>query len=433
MNPSIFQKRRSELMEMMESGIAIIPAAPEQPRNGDVLYRYRPDSDFYYLSHFPEPEAVLVLIPGREQGEFIMFCREKDATREQWDGRRAGLEGAISDYQADDSFPIDDIDDILPGLLENREKVYCGLGRHPEFDNRLLHWMTEIKSRAKSGVSGPGELIDFSHILHEMRLVKRAEERKIMRQAGRISAKAHRRAMQVCAPGMYEYQIEAELEYEFRRGGSQYPAYPSIVAGGVNGCILHYTENRDKLTDGDLLLIDAGAELDCYASDITRTFPINGKFTPPQKAVYEIVLAAQHAAIDACVVGNHWDDPHQAAIDVLCDGLLELGLCEGTKAQLLEAGTYRRFYMHRTGHWLGMDVHDVGDYKFEDQWRLLEAGMVLTVEPGLYIPADEDIDAQYHNIGIRIEDDILITPKGPEVLSSEVPKTVTDIEELMQG
>ena len=431
MDQALFKKRRAEMMEMMSSGIAIIPTATEQPRNGDVLYRFRPDSDFYYLTQFPEPEAVLVLIPGREQGEYLLFCRERNAERELWDGRRAGLEGAIAEYGADDAFPIEDIDDILPGLLENRDKVYCNMGRYPEFDSRLLHWVSEVKSRARSGVHAPGELVDSSHILHEMRLKKRAEEQKIMRQAARISAEAHRNAMRACKPGLFEYQVEAELEYCFRRGGSHYPAYPSIVAGGENACILHYIENDARLKDGELLLIDAGAELECYAADITRTFPVNGRFSEAQKTVYEIVLAAQYRAIEACVAGNHWNDPHTAAVEVLADGLIELGLCQGTRDEVIESGSYRRFYMHRTGHWLGMDVHDVGDYKLDEQWRLLESGMVLTVEPGLYIAGAEDIDPKFHNIGIRIEDNVLITAKGPEVLTHGVPKTVTDIEQLM--
>ncbi|MFT5111217.1 MAG: Xaa-Pro aminopeptidase [Parasphingorhabdus sp.] len=430
--PSMYSKRRRELMQMMEGGVAVIPTAPEQSRNGDVLYQFRPDSDFYYLSHFPEPESVMVLAPGRAAGEFIIFCRERDTAREMWDGRRTGIEGAVDFYEADDSFPIEDIDEILPGLLENREKVYCSMGRYPEFDSRLIQWMTEVKGKVRTGIHAPGELVDIGHILHEMRLIKGADEQKLMRKAGKISADAHCRAMRACKPGMYEYQLEAELEYGFRLGGSHYPAYPSIVASGGNACILHYTENTEQLRDGDLVLIDAGAELDCYASDITRTFPVNGKFSTAQKAVYDVVLESQYAAIAACGKDKEWNDPHNAAVNVLCQGMLDLGLLKGSFDEAMETHAYRRFYMHRTGHWLGIDVHDVGDYRLEAQWRPLEPGMVLTVEPGMYISPAEDVAEEFHNIGIRIEDDVLITRNGPEILSSGVPKTTEDIEALMQ-
>src|SRR5690606_26342315 len=281
-------------------------------------------------------------------------CREKDPERELWDGRRAGLEGAVSDFGADDAFPIDDIDEILPGLLENRDRVYCTMGRFAEFDTRLIHWLNEVRTKSRSGVHAPAGLVDIGHLLHEMRLVKRAEEVRTMRRAAQVSARAHQRAMRACRPGLYEYQVEAELEYEFRLGGSHYPAYPSIVAGGANACILHYTENSEKLRDGDLLLIDAGAEIDCYAADITRTFPVNGRFSAPQRALYEIVLAAQHDAIGACVAGNTWNDPHDTAVRTLCAGLVDAGLLKGTVDDAIEQQTYRRFYMHRTGHWLGM-------------------------------------------------------------------------------
>ncbi len=420
-------------MQMMDQGVAVIPTAPEQSRNGDVLFRYRPDSDFYYLSRFPEPEAVLAIVPDRDQGKFILFCREKNIQRELWDGRRNGLEGAVGTYAADDAFPIDDIDEILPGLLENQDKVYCPMGRYPEFDSRLIHWVNEVKAKSRSGIHAPMELVDIGHILHEMRLKKDATEIRTMRCAGRVSATAHKRAMKTCRPGRFEYQIEAELEYEFRLGGSHYPAYPSIVAGGANACVLHYTENDCELNDGELLLIDAGAEIDCYAADITRTFPVNGRFSAPQRDVYEIVLEAQRNAIEQCRVGNSWDDPHQSALRTLVEGLISLGLCQGNVDDVIENKSYRKFFMHRTGHWLGMDVHDVGDYKIEQQWRALEAGMTLTVEPGLYIAANENVDERFHNIGIRIEDDILVGTKGPEVLTEGVPKSVVEIEALMRS
>ena len=430
---SPFARRRRELMQLMDNGVAVIPTASEQTRNGDVHYRFRPDSDFFYLSGFPEPDACMVLIPGREQGEFILFCREKDVQRELWDGRRAGLEGAVSAYGADDAFPIDDIDEILPGLLENRDRVYCTMGRYAEFDTHLIQWITEVRTKSRNGVHAPAGLVDIGHILHEMRLVKSADEIRTMRRAAQISARAHARAMRSCRPGLFEYQVQAELDYEFRLGGSHYSAYPSIVAGGPNACILHYTENSDALRDGDLLLIDAGAEIDCYAADITRTFPVNGRFTAPQRDLYEVVLRAQHDAIDACVVGKTWNDPHEAAVRTLAEGLIDLGLISGSLDEALEKGTYRRFYMHRTGHWLGMDVHDVGDYKIAGQWRPLEAGMTLTVEPGLYVAAADDVDPRFHDIGIRIEDDVLVAARGPDVLTADAPKAMDEIEALMRG
>ena len=425
--------RRRDVMQHMGSGVAIIPTAPVQVRNRDVDYLFRPDSDFFYLTHFPEPEAVMVLVPERPQGEYILFCRERDPEKEIWDGYRAGLEGACEQYGADDAFPIDDIDEILPGLLENRDKVFCNIGRYPEFDKRLMGWVNDVRAKSRNGVHAPGEFVDLDHIVHEMRLFKRADEVRTMRRAAKISAQAHVRAMHVCKPGMYEYQIEAELLHEFRRSGSQYPAYPPIVGSGANGCILHYIENDAQMKKGDLLLIDAGCELDGYASDITRTFPVSGRFSAEQKAIYEIVLAAQHAAIEQVKPGKHWNDPHEAAVKVLVDGLLDLKLLKGKAQDVIEKQEYRKFYMHRTGHWLGMDVHDVGDYKIDGIWRLLEPGLTMTVEPGLYIAAGQKgINDRWWNIGIRIEDDVLVTKDGCEVLSIDAPKAIDDIETLMK-
>ena len=424
--------RRHDVMQHMRSGVAIIPTAPVRTRNRDVDYAFRPDSDFFYLTSFPEPEAIAVLVPNRPHGEYILFCRERDPKKETWDGYRAGLEGACEKYGADDAFPIDDIDDILPGLLENRDKVYCNMGRYPEFDTLLMAWVNEVRAKSRNGVHAPGEFVDLDHILHELRLFKRPDEVKIMRKAAKISANAHIRAMRICKPGLYEYQIEAEFLHEFRRQGSQYPAYPSIVGGGANSCILHYIENSAKLKDGDLLLIDAGCELNGYASDITRTFPVNGKYTGEQKAIYELVLAAQTAAIKQVKPGKHWNDPHEAAVRVMVDGLLDLKLLKGKADDIIEKQEYRKFYMHRTGHWLGMDVHDVGDYKIDGVWRLLEPGLVLTVEPGLYITAGQKgVDERWWNIGVRIEDDVLVTRNGCDVLSADAPKSVADIENLM--
>jgi len=434
MDKKLYSRRRQEVMEQMGSGVAIIPTSPVRARNRDVDFPFRPDSDFYYLTHFPEPDAVAVLVPNRESGEYILFCREKNPEKEIWDGRRAGLEGAVEEYGADDAFPIDDIDDILPGLLENRDKVFCNMGHYPEHDSKLMNWVNEVRAKSRNGVHAPGEFVDIDHILHEQRLIKRPEELKLMKKAAQVSSRGHIRAMQACKPGMYEYQVEAELVYEFKKGGSPFPAYPPIVGGGANSCILHYTENNAKLKDGDMLLIDAGAEIDGYAADITRSFPVNGKFSGEQKAIYEIVLAAQLAAIEKVRPDNHWNEPHEAAVRVMVEGLKDLKLLKGSIDKNIETGEYRRFYMHRTGHWLGMDVHDVGDYKVDEIWRTLEPGMVLTVEPGLYLAEGmKGVDERWWNIGIRIEDDVCVTKNGHEVLSEDAPKSVDDIEALMKG
>ena len=437
MHPSfdnaVYRRRRQDLMHFMRDGVAVIPTAPQQTRNNDVQFPYRPDSDFYYLTHFPEPEAVAVLAPGRAEGEFILFCRDRDPREEVWHGRRQGLAGACEQYDADQSFSIDELDKHLPRILENCGKVFVTMGRYEDFDRKLIRWTGEVRARQRNGVNTPGGFVDLAHILHEMRVVKKKDEQKQMRTAGKLSAAAHRRAMRVAAPGRYEYQVQAELECEFRLGGGESPAYPSIVAGGENACILHYTDNNCVLKDGDLLLIDAGAELDCYAADITRTFPINGKFSDSQRAVYEIVLAAQKAAIEAVKPERAFFDYHAVANEVLVDGLIDLGLLRGERNELIESGAGDRFTIHRAGHWLGMDVHDVGDYKIDGQWRVLEAGMVLTVEPGLYIPAADDVDARWHNIGIRIEDDILVTRDGNENLTHAAPREIADIESWMAG
>jgi Xaa-Pro aminopeptidase len=429
---SEFSRRRKQLMRLMGKGsIAIVPTMPEMVRNRDVEFPYRADSDFYYLTGFSEPEAVAVLIPGRRHGEFLLFCRERDLTMETWVGPRSGTQGAVTDYGADDAFPIADIDDILPGLMEDREQVFYTMGARPEFDKSVMEWVNRIRQGNRRGARTPDKFIALEHLLHDMRLYKNRAEVRAMRKAAKVACSGHIRAMQACRPGMYEYEIEAELLYEFRRAG-MVPAYPSIVGGGKNGCILHYTRNGDRLEDGDLLLIDAGAEYDCYASDVTRTFPVNGCFTAAQKALYDVVLAAQKAAIRQVRAGNHWNAPHVAAVRALTRGLLRLGLLKGRLADLIRKDAYRRFYMHRTGHWLGMDVHDVGDYKVGGEWRVLEPGMVLTVEPGLYIPGgSRGVAKKWWNIGIRIEDDVLVTRDAPEVLTGAAPKTVAEIEALM--
>lgn len=392
---SEYARRRKALMAQMEpNSIAILPAAAVAIRNRDVEHVYRQDSDFQYLSGFPEPEAVIALIPGREHGEYVLFCRERNPERELWDGLRAGQEGAISEFGADDAFPITDIDEILPGLIEGRDRVYSAMGSNAEFDRHLMEWINTIRAKAKMGAQPPKEFVALDHLLHDMRLYKSAAELKVMREAAAISCRAHIRAMQACRAGLREYSLEAELEYEFRKGGARMPAYGSIVAAGRNGCILHYQENAALLKDGDLVLIDAGCEIDCYASDITRTFPVSGRFSPEQRAIYELVLKSQEAAFAAIGPDKHWNQAHEATVRVITVGLVELGLLQGEVDALIASEAYRAFYMHRAGHWLGLDVHDVGEYKVGGEWRVLEPGMTLTVEPGIYISPDNQTVAK---------------------------------------
>ncbi|HET7755994.1 MAG TPA: Xaa-Pro aminopeptidase [Steroidobacteraceae bacterium] len=427
-----FARRRRQLMRLMgRDSIAVLPAAPVRHRNGDVEYPYRQDSDFLYLTGFGEPEAVAVLVPGREQAEYILFVRERDRARETWDGPRAGPAGAAREFGADDAFPIADMDEILPGLLENRARVYYTMGAYADFDQRVVGWVNGLRTQARNGRHPPQEFVALDHVLHDMRLYKSRRELELMRTAARIAARAHVRAMRFCRPGATEYQVMAELLHEFRRHNAD-TAYPPIVGGGANSCVLHYRDNDQPLEDGALLLVDAGCEFGCYASDITRTYPVNGRFTSEQRAVYEVVLEANRAAIARVRPGNHWNDPHEAAVRVITQGLVRLGLLKGRVSPLIRAGAYRRFFMHRTGHWLGLDVHDVGDYKVGDEWRVLEPGMTLTVEPGIYLPAGaRGVPRRFRNIGIRIEDDVLVTRRGAEVLSARVPKDAGQIEALM--
>lgn len=422
-------------MEMMGTdSIAVIPSSSVKVRNKDVDFQFRQDSDFFYLSGFEEPEAVLVLVPGREHGESILFCRERNPEMEMWNGDILGPDRALAALGMDDAFPVSDIDDILPGLLEGRKKMFYSMGQDSRFDAQVMEWVNVIKSKVRSGAQPPGEFVSLDHYLHELRLYKSAAEIKVMSKAAEISAQAHIRAMKYCQPGRFEYQLEAEIIHHFMLAGSRYPAYPSIVGGGKNGCVLHYVENKAELKDGDLVLIDAGCEIDNYASDITRTFPVNGKFSPEQKAIYDVVLKAQLAAIAEVKPGKHWNHPHEAALRVITEGLVDLGLLEGDVDKLIEEEQYKPFFMHRTGHWLGMDVHDVGDYKVDDEWRVLEPGMVLTVEPGIYIsPDNKKVAKRWRGIGIRIEDDVVVTRQGCKVISASVPKTTEQIEQLMAG
>ncbi len=436
-NQAPFANRRARLIERMGSdAVAIIATREEMYRNRDADYKFRADSSFYYLTGFAEPEAVAVLSSDSQQ-PYTLFCRERNREMEIWNGLRAGIEGAVSDYSADQAFTIDQLDEQIIEFLSDKKRLYVRLGHSDAFDLRVIGWLKKIAANQRQGGQPPVEIIQLDSVLDEMRLFKDDFEINLMRQAAQISAQAHIRAMQTVQPDMMEYALEAEVLYVMQKNGCQ-TAYNSIVGGGANGCILHYVENNQPLKDGDLVLIDAGAELDHYAADITRTFPVNGKFSVEQKALYELVLKAQLAAIDAIKSGNHYRLPHEMAVQILTTGLVDLGLLKGSVDELIKSEAYRQFYMHGTGHWLGMDVHDVGSYKVtqqsnEAEWRPYEAGMVVTVEPGLYIaPDDETVEARWRGIGIRIEDDVLVTTTGNEVLTKDVPKTVIEIEQLMQ-
>ncbi len=425
-------ERRKRLAGAMGKGVAVLRTAPERVRNRDAHHPYRFDSYFYYLSRFTEPDAVLVIATEPEPRS-ILFCRDKDIEREIWDGFRYGPDGARETFEVDEAHTIAEADELLPKLLENQPALYYEVGGDPAWDNRVIGWLNAVRAKGRSGVTAPSEIHDVRSILDEMRLVKDASEIETMKTAARISARAHVRAMRATKPGLREYEVEAELLHEFRRSGAQSPAYTSIVAGGSNACVLHYVDNNSLLNDGDLLLIDAGCELNGYASDITRTFPVNGKYSGPQRDIYELVLAAQAAAIKQVKPGNEWEDPHRAAVEILAQGFIDLGLCQGTRDAVIESGDYKKFYMHRTGHWLGMDVHDVGDYKRDGAWRKLEPGMALTVEPGCYIRAADDVPERFWGIGVRIEDDAVVTQQGNDIITREVPKTIAEIETLMAG
>ena len=427
-----YARRRKRLMTMMgKNSIAIIASGKEMTRSRDTEFQFRQDSDFHYLSGFHEPESVIVLVPGRKHGDYIIFNRERDKLKETWNGRRLGQEGVVKECKASDAFPINDMDEIIPGLLENRQRIFYAIGNDKEFDERVLSWMNALRVKMK-GTEPQGEIIDIRHFLHDMRLYKSRSEISIMKKAGKISALAHKRAMQKTRPGIYEYHIEAELQHEFARHGARFPAYNSIVAGGDNGSILHYVENEDKLNDGEMLLVDAGCEYQLYAADITRTWPINGKFTANQRIVYDIVLKAQEAAIKTIKPGAKWTDPHDAALKVLTKGLVDMGILKGRVPTLIKNEAYKPWYMHKTGHWLGLDVHDVGDYHVGGAPRVLESGMVMTVEPALYFPLnDRKVAKKWRGINVRIEDDILVTKDGHENLTSDVPRNPDEIEKLM--
>jgi Xaa-Pro aminopeptidase len=426
------QRRRKLMAQMGTNSIALLTSAPSRVRNNDAEYLYRQDSDFYYLTGFTEDNAVLALIPGRKQGEAVLFCQAKDKQKELWTGRLMGPDAVKEEMGIDEAYAISEIDEILPGLIDGRDKLYSLMGKNVDFDSRVMGWVKVIRNRARLGGHAPGEFLVLDHLLHELRLFKSSKEVKLMEKAGKISAEGHKRAMTTCRPGIKEYELEAELLHAFTRNGSRAPAYSSIVAAGDNACILHYTENNATVEDGDLVLIDAGCEYQHYASDITRTFPANGKFNPQQKAIYDLVLKAQLAAIESVAPGVSYDESHSVTVKIITQGLVKLGILKGRPAQLIKAEAYRDFYMHKAGHWLGIDVHDVGEYKIKDKWRLLEPGMVTTIEPGIYIaPDNKKVAKKWRGIGVRIEDDVLVTKTGHKVLSTGIPKTTIEIESLM--
>ncbi len=431
LNTEVKRRRRELKRTLGQNAIAIIPAAPIRNRNRHLEYAYRQESDFYYLTGFEEPEAVAVLIPGRKRAEYILFLRDRDLEMETWNGRRVGVERAAQWLGCDDAFPISDIDDILPGLMEGRERIFYQMGKDSEFDQRVMGWLNSVRARVRSNDwSPPSEFVSLEYHLHEMRLLKSKYEQSQMGQAAAISCQAHRRAMAICQPGINETELEAELIYAYKRHGGTH-AYLPIVGGGENACILHYNENNTVLNDGDLVLIDSGCELNCYASDITRTFPVNGTFSDPQRELYELVLEANRAAIAQAVPGNHWNDPHDASVKVLTKGLVKLGLLSGKVPELIKSNAYKAFYMHRVGHWLGLDTHDVGDYKIDGKWRLLESGMTMTIEPGLYIGDQRKIPKAYRNTGIRIEDNLVLTADGHVNLTKDAPVSIEAIEALV--
>lgn len=428
-----FQHRRQALLAKMKAGsAALFFAAPECTRSADSEYPYRQNSDFWYMTGFNEPEALLMLIKSDETYHHsVLFNRVRDVNAEIWSGRRLGQDAAPEKLGIDRALPFADIEEQLHLLLNGLDVVYHAQGLYLDADRRVFNALATLRQGARQGWQAPGTLTDWRPWVHEMRLFKSPEEIAVMRRAGEISAQAHIRAMQQCRPGMFEYQLEGEILHEFSRHGARYPAYNTIVGGGENGCILHYTENESELRDGDLVLIDAGCEYQGYAGDITRTFPVNGKFSQPQREIYDLVLAAMDNALSILGPGRSIREANDAVIQVMVRGLVKLGILRGDVEQLIVEGKHRQFYMHGLSHWLGLDVHDVGDYGSIERGRILEPGMVLTCEPGIYIAPEAEVPHQYRGIGVRIEDDILITVDGIEVLTKDVVKNADDIEALM--
>ena len=430
-----FSERRSTLAhKVLDDSAIIIASASVKSRISDTDYAYRQDSNFYYLSGYEEPESLILIRPNHDNEKFIIFCRDRDPLREQWDGFRTGQEGAISEYGADASYSINSVDQLMPELLKGSKNIYFSMSSPCGIDSKISHWIEDIRKNMRAGAEPPENLLSLDSILHEMRLIKEDDELDIMKYAANITTEAHIRAMQAVTPGMFEYQLEAEYLYAFNKNGARSPAYNSIVGGGNNSCILHYVENNAELKDGDLVLVDAGCEYQYYASDVTRTFPVNGKFSPEQKEIYTIVLEAHKQSIEQAQPGNKWNLMHEKSVEVLVEGLLSLGLLNGSKEENIEKGLYSKFYMHRIGHWLGMDVHDVGAYKKDGDWRELEKGMVMTIEPGIYIlDSLEDVDDKWKGIGVRIEDNIVINDSGNEFLTPDVPRTIEEVEQTVQG
>ena len=430
-----FSERRSHLAnKVLEDSAIIIASATVKSRISDTDYAYRQDSNFYYLSGYEEPESLILIRPDKDNEKFVIFCRDRDPLREQWDGFRTGQEGAIQGYNADSAYSINSIDQQMPHLLEGIKNIYFSMSAPNGLDLKISQWVEHIRKNTRAGAEPPQNLLSLDLILHEMRLIKEDHEMNLMKHAAEITTEAHIRAMQAVTPGMYEYQLEAEYLYAFNKNGARSPAYNSIVGGGNNSCILHYVENNAELKDGDLVLVDAGCEYQYYASDVTRTFPVNGKFSPEQKEIYTIVLEAHKQSIEQAQPGNKWNLMHEKSVEVLVEGLLSIGLLNGSKEENIEKGLYSKFYMHRIGHWLGMDVHDVGAYKKDGDWRELEKGMVMTIEPGIYIlDSLEDVDDKWKGIGVRIEDNIVINDSGNEFLTPDVPRTIEEVEQTIQG
>jgi len=429
---SEYARRRKAFVDSMGDAVAVFPSAPEQPRSADGDYPYRQDSDFYYLTGFEEPNSALVLAPGNADAKSIAFVQPRNREREVWEGRRLGPDAAAAALGVDQAYPIDDLWDRLPKLLETSDNLYYPIEHNPAFDDRIVELVRELRGKRQRQDRAAINLLDPNRIIHEMRAIKTAYDVERLRRAVNVSVEGHLAAMRQARPGMHEYEIQAIIEYVFTSRGAQTPAYSTIVGSGENACCLHYCANRRRVADGDLVLVDAGAEVDFYCGDITRTWPISGKFSGPQRAIYDIVLAANERIIQLCKPGVKWSSEiHEATVEVLVAGLIDVGLLSGSAAEHIEKETYKQFYMHRQGHYLGLDVHDVGDYRKDGDWRGLEAGMVLTVEPGLYIAQDAEVDARFRGIGVRIEDDVLITPTGCDVLSLHCPKTIEDIEKTM--
>ncbi|MDB4815861.1 Xaa-Pro aminopeptidase [Gammaproteobacteria bacterium] len=430
-----FSERRDLLADkVLEDSAIIVSAASVKSRISDTEYSYRQDSNFYYLSGYEEPESLILIRPNQDKERFVIFCRDRDPLREQWDGFRTGQEGVIQGYGADAAYSINSIDEIMPKLLEGAKNIYFSMSAPCGVDAKISSWVEDIRKNTRSGAEPPQNLLSLDSILHEMRLIKESDEMDLMKKAANITTEAHIRAMQSVRPGMYEYQLEAEYLYAFNKNGARSPAYNSIVGGGNNSCILHYVENNAELKDGDLVLVDAGCEYQYYASDVTRTFPVNGKFSPEQREIYSIVLEAHKQSMEQAKPGNKWNLMHEKSVEVIVEGLLSIGLLQGSRDEIIDKGEYSKFYMHRIGHWLGMDVHDVGSYKQDGDWRPLEEGMVMTVEPGIYIlDSMEGVDDKWKGIGVRIEDDIAITESGFEILTPDVPRTIEEVEQTVQG